>query len=158
VVCVGFFTRSALPHADDGDFEYNEDAEAPYFAPIAAVEQPEKPKRSRCKKKQAVAPADSQQFQEALPALPDDFAAALAAATMVHQPSIGVPAEQTAPLVVGEQQAPSGADTEHAVQEPVPFMQQQEVAKPKLKLKMSSTGAPAKELPREPSRERPAAL
>ncbi|KAL4855489.1 Transcription initiation factor TFIID subunit 1 [Chlorella vulgaris] len=137
--------------SDDGDFEYNEDAEAPYFAPIAAAEQPEKPKRSRSKKKQAVAPADSQQFQEALPALPDDFAAALAAATMVHQSSIGVPAEQTAPLVVGEQQAPSGADTEHAVQEPVPFMQQQEVAKPKLKLKMSSTGAPAKELPREPS-------
>ncbi|KAI3432621.1 hypothetical protein D9Q98_004167 [Chlorella vulgaris] len=136
--------------SDDGDFEYNEDAEAPYFAPIAAAEQPEKPKRSRSKKKQAVAPADSQQFQEALPALPDDFAAALAAATMVHQSSIGVPAEQTAPLVVGEQQAPSGADTEHA-QEPVPFMQQQEVAKPKLKLKMSSTGAPAKELPREPS-------
>ena len=141
--------------ADDGDYEYNEDAEAPYFAPIAAPEQPKQPR----KKKQKVGAGSAglggeAQQQYALPALPDDFAAALAAATMVQQqpaPSAGAPGQPAASgpggSAGGQQQQP-----QQEFDEQVPQDVQQPAAKPKLKIKLGGACA-APQPQREPSRK-----
>jgi hypothetical protein len=98
-LCRTWLVSSAAFSADTDDEEYNEEAEAPYFA---AEQQPKQAKRARTKKQPAADAADGgpqqpQQPQEPFPALPDDFAAALAAATMVRPPAPpSEPADQVA--------------------------------------------------------------
>ncbi len=57
--------------------EWNEDTEAPYLAPAAQPKEPKQPRKKKAKKEPAPEAA----------ALPEDFAAALAAATLVREPS-----------------------------------------------------------------------
>lgn len=71
----------ARPPDDDLDMEWNEDTEAPYLAPAAQPKEPKQPRKKKAKK-EAAAPLEAAATQ-----LPEDFAAALAAATMVREPS-----------------------------------------------------------------------
>ena len=142
--------RGAPVCADDD--EYDEEGEAPYFASLAspANNQPPKPKASRKKKK---APEGLE-----LPALPDDFAAAVMAAAAINLPNAPAQSEQQQQqqqqtTAVGMEHVPPAAG-EGGDQQRAPSMQQPQsaggAAVPKLKFKLAA--APVYK--REPSRER----
>lgn len=184
--------------ADDGDFEYNEEAEAPYFA---VPEQPQ-PKQPRKKKKKETAPealsvaaeegqpaAQGEQAagaaleEPAVSALPDDFAAALAAATMVRAPSApalvdqqpaasaGAPSQAPAASAGAASAGPGASQPGQQLAQQEPPVQQQEqppqdvqqpaplptqapaAAKPKFKIKLGGGAAPSKPQPTKPQRE-----
>ncbi|PRW61593.1 Transcription initiation factor TFIID subunit 1 isoform C [Chlorella sorokiniana] len=82
---------------EDLDMEWNEDMEAPYLAPAAQPKEPKQPRKKKAKKEPALEAAATQ--------LPDDFAAALAAATFVREPS--APAGAAAAAAAADGGAPS---------------------------------------------------
>lgn len=176
---------SLLLHTDV-DFDYNEETEAPYFA--ATTENKPKPKKNNKKKKEvaegAAAPLGEGLMEASQNVLPDDeFAAALAAATMVRPPSM--PAAEQQQQQQAEQQAERQADEHGAVGampgqaisgmppdlQPSDTMfaaaaaaQPQDVqqpaaamqpapSKPKFKIKLGGAAQPQPKPQREPSRE-----
>ena len=138
---------------------------------------PAEPKAPRApRRKKAKLDDGGAGLEPAATQLPEDFAAALMAATAVRAPSAGAPLEQQAGAEAQQAAASAGVPSEGApaqMQGPLDAQQQQQQmapqdvqqqqaaaaaagpgAKPKLKIRLGA-GAPAKpqQLPREPSRE-----